>query len=128
MREDTEREEVGKDERPSRLAAIVRLHCPRCRRGPVFRSLFRMYESCPVCGHRFEREPGFFVGAMYVSYGLAAPLCALTAAALHVVFPSLGLLALVGAAGALLLVLSPWLVRYSRVIWMHMMWRIDPEG
>ena len=32
-----------------------------------------MHETCPVCDHRFEREPGYFVGAMYVSYAPATP-------------------------------------------------------
>jgi hypothetical protein len=30
-----------------------------------------MHERCPVCGLKFEREQGYFLGAMYISYGLA---------------------------------------------------------
>jgi uncharacterized protein (DUF983 family) len=45
------------------LAAIVQLRCPRCLQGQVFATLFRMHEQCPVCGLRFEREPGYFTGA-----------------------------------------------------------------
>ncbi len=30
-----------------------------------------MHDECPSCGLRFNREPGYFLGAMYVSYGLA---------------------------------------------------------
>ena len=29
-----------------------------------------MNEECPVCHYRFEKEPGYFLGAMYVSYAL----------------------------------------------------------
>jgi hypothetical protein len=29
-----------------------------------------MSESCSVCGLRFLREAGYFLGAMYISYGL----------------------------------------------------------
>ena len=29
-----------------------------------------MNERCSVCDLKFEREPGYFLGAMYVSYGL----------------------------------------------------------
>ena len=32
-----------------------------------------MYESCPVCGLKYEREPGYFLGAMYFSYMLSIP-------------------------------------------------------
>ena len=30
-----------------------------------------MHERCPVCALKFEREQGYFLGAMYISYGLA---------------------------------------------------------
>ena len=60
------------------LLAIVRELCPRCRRGSIFRaSLWRgylaMHERCPVCGLKYEREPGYFIGAMYFSYALSIP-------------------------------------------------------
>ena len=29
-----------------------------------------MHERCRVCGYRFEREQGYFVGAMYINYGV----------------------------------------------------------
>ena len=31
-----------------------------------------MNERCPQCGVKFEREPGFFLGSIYVNYGLTA--------------------------------------------------------
>src|SRR5256886_14103531 len=55
------------------LLSIARQRCPRCHQGRAFRSLLVMHDACPVCGHIFEREPGYFVGAMYVSYALAIP-------------------------------------------------------
>src|SRR5436309_14749181 len=54
----------------ARLRAIIRQRCPVCLQGAMFRGRFEMNTTCPVCGHRFEREPGFFQGAMYVSYGI----------------------------------------------------------
>jgi len=44
-----------------------------------------MHERCPVCRLRFEREEGYFLGAMYISYGLALPIIALIAALLWAV-------------------------------------------
>ncbi len=66
---------------------ILRQRCPRCRVGSIFRySIFRgfpkMHERCPVCDLKFDREPGYFLGAMYVSYGLGIVIVALTAALL----------------------------------------------
>ena len=60
----------------STVVAIFRQMCPRCRSARIFRkSIFagfpRMQEQCPRCGLKFEREQGYFLGAMYISYGLA---------------------------------------------------------
>ncbi|HKY09517.1 MAG TPA: DUF983 domain-containing protein [Candidatus Binatia bacterium] len=46
----------------------VRLRCPRCGIGPLYRKAFRMYEDCRHCGLKFEREQGYFIGAMYINY------------------------------------------------------------
>jgi len=33
-----------------------------------------MYECCFVCQLRFEREQGYFLGAMYINYGITVVL------------------------------------------------------
>ena len=38
-----------------------------------------MYQQCSVCNLKYEREPGYFLGAMYISYGLALVTIALLA-------------------------------------------------
>jgi uncharacterized protein (DUF983 family) len=53
-----------------RLAAIVQQRCPRCLQGQGFATLFQMRTQCPICGLPFEREPGYFTGAMFLSYGM----------------------------------------------------------
>src|SRR3954447_20105107 len=72
---------------PSTFQSIVQQRCPRCRVGKIFRnSIFKiyrwpkMYEHCPECGLKFEREGGYFLGAMYISYGLGVVSVALIAA------------------------------------------------
>lgn len=58
------------------LWRAVRLKCPRCGRGEMFvsgfRGWFQMHECCSVCNFRYGREPGFFLGSIYVNYGLTA--------------------------------------------------------
>jgi hypothetical protein len=75
-----------------------------------------MHRTCPGCGLAFEREPGYFLGAMYFSYALAVAAAApLAVAGLVLGWP----LARIGwAATALLVVLSPWIFRTSRVLWL----------
>src|ERR1700758_1848087 len=60
----------------SALSGILHQLCPRCRTGKIFRSSLyrgfpRMHERCPACDLKFHREPGYFLGAMYISYGMA---------------------------------------------------------
>jgi uncharacterized protein (DUF983 family) len=46
----------------------LRLKCPRCGVGALYEKPFRMYPDCPHCGLKFEKEQGYFVGAIYVNY------------------------------------------------------------
>jgi uncharacterized protein (DUF983 family) len=46
------------------LGRGVCLRCPRCGARSLFRTWFAMHERCAVCGLRFEREQGYFLGAI----------------------------------------------------------------
>ena len=56
------------------LRAILRLRCPRCHSGKMFRGRFAMNDPCPQCGLIFQREEGYFLGAMYAGYFLSIAL------------------------------------------------------
>jgi uncharacterized protein (DUF983 family) len=49
------------------LARGARLCCPACGGASVFRSPFRVRAECPACGTVFQREEGFFVGAIMLN-------------------------------------------------------------
>jgi uncharacterized protein (DUF983 family) len=98
---------------------MLLVRCPRCRSGPVFRGLVDMYEKCPRCSYRFEREPGYFTGAMYVSYALAVPTYAGLCLLVHLLRPGWSELAVFGGAAVVFSALAPVLFRYSRVLWMN---------
>jgi uncharacterized protein (DUF983 family) len=49
------------------LARGARLRCPACGGASVFRSPFRVRADCPACGTVFQREEGFFVGAIMLN-------------------------------------------------------------
>ncbi|HWJ99035.1 MAG TPA: hypothetical protein VNQ33_12805, partial [Acidimicrobiales bacterium] len=59
-----------KPEWPTLLWRGFAKHCPRCGGGHLYRNWFRMKERCPTCGYLFEREPGFFVGAYFINFGI----------------------------------------------------------
>jgi uncharacterized protein (DUF983 family) len=107
---------------------IVLRACPRCGH-PIFRAPLTMYEDCPGCGLDFDRgEPGYFTGAMYVSYALAVPLIAILTLIEHILLPGWSLPSLVLLAWAICLPLVPWIWQYSRVIWIYFDQWIDPSG
>ena len=111
----------------ARLGAAATGRCPRCRHGRIFRGQFAMHEACPVCGLRFERESGYFTGAMYVSYALAVPVMAVCVVAVLLVAPSLSFEATVGVAALLFLPFVPAIFRYSRIFWIHLDQTVDPS-
>jgi uncharacterized protein (DUF983 family) len=97
----------------------ARRRCPRCRKGRIFQGLFKMNDPCPVCGLVFQREEGYFLGSMYISYALSVfllvPCFVLT----------YWLLDGWNRNAILLLVLVPYLpmtplvYSYSRVVWIY---------
>ena len=109
----------------NKLLAIIRLHCPRCAAGPIFASLFRMNRQCPVCGLEFEREQGYFVGAMYFSYALA--LVEVLPVIVAMLLLGFGAAAIYLTSCLMLLVSAPFLFRYSRVLWIYLDQLIDPR-
>ena len=108
------------------LRGILTLRCPRCRQGPLFTGILEMPERCPVCGLIYEREHGYFVGAMAISYGLAIALVAILFFVLLAITRwSLEWVLL--AASLAFLPLAPVCLRYARALWIHLDRRIDPH-
>jgi uncharacterized protein (DUF983 family) len=58
------------------LGRALSLRCPLCGQGKLFRRWLVMHAECPHCGVKFEREPGFFLGSIYINYGVTALLVA----------------------------------------------------
>jgi uncharacterized protein (DUF983 family) len=99
------------------LWRAFRLRCPRCGEGALFDGWFSMHETCERCALRFEREPGYFVGAIYVNYALTAVLCLGTPIALDLLF-GIPLWAQLAVAGALAVLVPVVFFRYSRSLWL----------
>lgn len=109
----------------SGLSALLLQRCPKCREGKIFRTGVTTFEYCRVCLLRFEREEGYFLGAMYFSYFLSIPVVTAFFIILrHVAHMSPGWAIL----GAMIVYcpLIPITVRYSRVLWIWWDRTIDP--
>ncbi len=107
--------------------------CPRCRRGSLFvkpytlKSAYKMHDRCPNCGQTYEPEPGFYFGAMFLSYIISSLL--LVAVALFLVFGlkwnvnlSIGIMILIG------LLTHNFFYRLSRSLWIHMMVKYEKKN
>jgi uncharacterized protein (DUF983 family) len=99
--------------------AMLRQRCPRCCEGNIYQRGMQMNERCPVCNLRFEREPGYFLGAMYISYGLASILLIIGLGIGHLVLPEMDLGWIVLICCGLFIPFVPAVTRYSRVIWIY---------
>jgi uncharacterized protein (DUF983 family) len=115
----------------SAASGIRRQLCPKCREGPIFRRpIYRgwlaMYERCPVCGLEFEREQGYFLGAMYVSYGLSIPIVVLLVL-LFWKFTGWPYDIDVLAAFLAYLPIVPPATRFARVVWLYIDQAFDPR-
>ena len=117
------------------LSSMLTLHCPKCRKGPLFKSgqiskpgsLFVMHSACPHCKQSFEPEPGFYFGAMFVSYGINTALFITAWVALLFIYPNYSLSLLLGILVAVVLLSLPFSFRLSRSIWLALFVRFDPS-
>ncbi len=96
------------------LLRALKLRCPRCGEGRLFRGLLAMNDGCAVCGLSFHPEPGYFVGAMYINYAATAVLGLSAGLLLVDRVPMTPLTAGLAAFG---LVFPVFFFRYSRSLW-----------
>jgi uncharacterized protein (DUF983 family) len=105
----------------------VRLRCPRCGKGKLFRHGYAMEECCAYCGWRFEREEGYWTGAMAVNLVVTELIVAAVVITLAVLVAS-GKLALVWALAFLPLPIVLPLLFYwhAKSLWMAIDFVLHP--
>ncbi len=128
--------------KPNYFWSMLTMKCPRCRRGPMFKDgnpykklslkhIFDMHDNCPVCNQKYDMEAGFWYGTGYVSYALAVAISVATFVAWYVLIgisiSDSSLFWWLGSNIALLVILQPWLMRISRVIYIRFFVRYDED-
>ena len=65
----------------TKMYSAVHMKCPQCHEGDFFvshsydlKKVGETYKNCPKCNLRYAKEPGFYYGAMYVSYAYGVAL------------------------------------------------------
>ena len=119
---------------------MLTMKCPRCRRGPMFKDpnpfkslklshIFNMHDNCPVCNQKYDLEPGFWYGTGYVSYALAVAVSATTFVTWLVLIgvstDDNRIFWWLGLNTAFLVVIQPWLMRLSRVMYLRFFVKYD---
>jgi hypothetical protein len=109
------------------LMRAMRLRCPRCGEGKLFTGLFDMPADCPQCRLRFERAPGYFLGSIYINYGVTAVTLMFGYFLLHsaLKYTNRQLAApLVGFC----VVFATFFFRYARALWLALDCFFDPAS
>jgi len=108
------------------LAAFLHGKCPRCRHGDIFTHPVSklskydgMYEHCPYCGIRLEPEPGFYQGAMYVSYGFTIACLVLISFLLYLLGNPKEWIYITTIISTMIF-LAPLNYRYSRIAYLYL--------
>ncbi len=120
--------------KPNYFWSMLTMKCPRCRRGDMFKDnnpykklklshIFDMYDTCPVCSQKFDLEPGFWYGTGYVSYVLLALFSGISFIAWWIIIgistDDNRVLYWLLFNGILIVILQPWIMRFSRVAYLN---------
>src|SRR6478752_6408428 len=110
---------------PNKTLSIVEGKCPRCQSGKMFthnavsKKFTEMAPDCPVCGLHFEIEPGFFWGAMYVSYAFTVAIMITLGLAVLFIGNDPDFWVYIGVIIPAFFIAAPFTYRYSRVLMSH---------
>ena len=104
----------------------IRLRCPRCGEGPLFKGFFTMHERCPRCGLLLEREQGYYVGAIYVNYA-ATVVIAIAGFLVLDSYTALSLTAQIVLWSLFCVAFPLFFFRYSRSLWLSVEYLFNPE-
>jgi uncharacterized protein (DUF983 family) len=118
----------------SKLYSILTGTCPKCQKESMYLdpnplhlgNILKMNENCSYCGLKYQIEPSFFYGAMYVSYGLNVAIGIAAFIISYVLLNSSLKVAFISIIASLL-VLFPIVLRWSRNIYINMFVSYDPN-
>ena len=104
------------------------LRCPYCGKGKLFRRFYSMYDRCPVCGWRYEREEGYWTGAMALNLVVTELLIAIVTVPVVIWLAVSGLsvwpLVIIGVPMCVILPLL--FFRHAKSFWMSLDFMVHP--
>lgn len=119
----------------TKLYSILKFKCPQCQEGDFFVShpydfsnMGKPKEYCPSCGLKNAKEPGFYYGAMYISYGFGVALCIVVVGLYYLIFRSLDVWNMLMIVGVVSVVAAPFNYSLSKIIWANMFIRYKKDA
>lgn len=111
-----------------KLFSILRFKCPHCHEGEFFvdrnpyhlRQAGELLDRCPVCQRKYEPEPGFYYGGMYVAYAFGVAVFATIYTAMIILFPNAPLWLDATLVIVAIVALAPWLYALSKTTWANL--------
>jgi uncharacterized protein (DUF983 family) len=117
------------------LEGMLTMRCPKCREGKMFPEgtlyttrFMKMNGSCSCCGQSFMPEPGYYFGAMFVSYALNATFFIAVWLGMYFVMDEISLTSMIVALLIVVFGLMPVTFRLSRVLWIYIFIRYVGES
>ncbi|HVM14284.1 MAG TPA: DUF983 domain-containing protein [Egibacteraceae bacterium] len=111
----------------TKLARALRKRCPHCGTTGIFASWGSLAPQCPGCGYTFEREEGYWVGAMIVNLGAAQLLFAVILLGSFILtWPDVPWVTVVVLSAAAMVAFPVWFYPRSKTIWVWLDAAVHP--
>ncbi len=119
----------------SKLNSILTGSCPKCQNESMYvdknplhlGNVLKMNENCSHCGLKYQIEPSFFYGAMYVSYALNVAV-GVAAFIISHIFIGVNLVQSFIAIIVTLIITFPFVLRWARNSYINMFISYDPNA
>ena len=119
----------------TKIYSIITGVCPVCHEESMYKEnnpyklkhIHDMYERCSHCGTKYQIEPSFFYGAMYVSYALGVAI-AFATFVISYFFLNLEVFTSFISIIIILIILMPLIMRLSRNVWINLFFSYKPKS
>jgi uncharacterized protein (DUF983 family) len=125
---------MGLFKKGTKAYSIINMKCPRCQEGDLFETgsfsfqkSFDMPENCPKCGQKYFLGPGFYYGAMFISYIITGFYALIFCGVLILVLGTSWQTAFFTMLGSMI-ILFVWFFRLARAVWINFNVKYDPNS
>lgn len=96
------------------IEGIVSNNCPNCHEGKIYRGV-SMNVTCPNCHYKFEKEAGYFLGSLSITYIIS--FFVILPLFLILLFTGQPLYVVAGIPTGIAIIMNPFIRRIARLIW-----------